>query len=111
MAVNLKPESELLIAATAVAIVISVFNSNTPNLADVRHDQPGNMNTHKATKLAAITSVAYIGSLALLSRSPTVFIYGGGAILFETWKLHFANHGASGAQENVVSDSMQTYAG
>jgi hypothetical protein len=39
----------------------------------------------------------------LLAKSPTVFIVGGGMILLETWKHHFANFGCHGAQENSVN--------
>jgi hypothetical protein len=105
MALRLKPESELVIGVTAVSIVLSVFSNTAPNLADVRADKPGNTNTHKSVKMAAITSAAYVGSLSLLAKSPTIFIIGGAAILFETWKLHYANHGASGHEENAVNQA------
>ena len=97
----LNPQGELLVSATAVAIVLAIFSQNTPNLADVRADKPGNVNTHKTTKLAAITATATIGTLALISKSPVVATVGFGAILFETWKYHFANYGANGTQENA----------
>jgi hypothetical protein len=101
MAIQLKPESEIVIAATAISIVLAIFDRQTPNVSDVRADKPGNPNTHASVKMAAITSVAAIGSLALLARSPSVFILGGGAILFETWKMHYANHGIDGTKKNA----------
>jgi hypothetical protein len=97
----LKPDSELLVSATAVALVLAIFGGSTPNLSDVRAATPGDVNTHKATKMAAITSTAAVGTLALLGKSPTVMVVGGATILFETWKLHFANYGASGNAENA----------
>lgn len=105
MATPLNPQGELLVSATSVAIVLAIFAQNTPNLADVRADKPGNVNTHKTTKMAAITATATIGTLALISKSPVVATVGFGAILFETWKYHFANYGANGTQENAASTS------
>lgn len=96
----LKPDSELLVGATSIALVMAIFAQNTPNLADVRAAKPGDVNTHKSVKLAAMTSVAAVGSLALLGKSPTVFVIGSAAILFETWKHHFANYGANGTADN-----------
>jgi hypothetical protein len=103
MASVLKPENELIVSATSILLVLAIFANTAPNVADVRGDEKGNVNTHKATKLAAITAGAAVGSLALLSRSPTVMIVGGGTILFETWKLHFANYGANGTEENATA--------
>lgn len=103
--VSLRASDELIIGVTSVSIVLAVFGNNAPNLADIRADQPGNVNSHKSVKLAAITSAAYVGSLALLAKSPTTFIIGGAAILIETWKYHWANHGASGHEENAVNNA------
>lgn len=102
--VLLKPSEELTIGALSATIVYAVFQVGAPNLADVRFDQPGNMNTYKAVNNATWTSTVIIGSLALLSKSPTVFIIGGGMILLETWKHHAANFGKHGAQENSVNN-------
>lgn len=103
MSINLKPSDEMVISATAVALVYAIFNGSTPNLADVRADQKGSTNTHAATKMAAITSVAAVGSLSLIAKSPTVFTVGGAMILFETWKYHFANYGKDGSQESYMA--------
>lgn len=103
---SLKPDGELLVSATAIALVLAIFNINTPNLADIRADQPGNMNTYKTAKTAAITATAAVGTLALLGKSPTVATVGFGAILFEVWKNHLANFGANGTQENASAQGV-----
>jgi hypothetical protein len=103
MTISLKPTDELIVSATGIAIVYAIFNGSTPNLADVRADQKGNTNTHAATKMAAITSIAAIGALSLVGKSPTVFTVGGAMILFETWKMHFANYGKDGTQDNPAT--------
>jgi hypothetical protein len=101
----LKPGEEMIIGATSVAIVLAIFSNDTPNVADIRADKPNNVNTHKATKLAAITSTAVIGTIALIGKSPTVFTIGGAMILFEVWKRHYVNYGANGTQENQAAAS------
>lgn len=100
-----KPADQVIIASTAVALVYAIFSNGTPPYADVRADKTGNVNTHASIKMAAITSVAAVGALALISKSPTVFTIGGGMILFETWKYHYANHGVNGTDQNAASAS------
>ena len=97
----LKPNDQVVVSATAIALVYAIYSASTPPYVDVRADEKGNTNTHASTKMAAITSIAAVGSLALVSKSPTVFTIGGAMILFETWKLHFANYGKDGTQENL----------
>jgi hypothetical protein len=101
----LKASDEVIVSATGIAIVMAIYAQNTPNLADVRADLPGNVNTFKSTKLAAVTSIAVIGTLALLSKSPTVFTVGGAMVLFETWKYHTMNYGKNGTADNQAAAS------
>ena len=100
MSINLKPTDQLIVSATSIALVYGIFSQGTPNLADVRADTPGNTNTHASVKMACVTSVAAVGALSLLAKSPTVFSIGGAMILFETWKYHVANYGKNGTTEN-----------
>jgi hypothetical protein len=100
VSINLKPTDELIVSATSIAIVYAIFSQGTPNYADVRADTPGNSNTHAAVKMAAVTSVGVVGTLALVAKSPTVFTIGGLMIIFETWKYHFANYGKNGNLQN-----------
>jgi hypothetical protein len=99
MAISLKPDQELLIGTGVAAIVYGIFSQGAPNLADVRADEP-NMNTYKAVNTAVITATAVVGTLGLLSRSPTVFILGGAMTVFEAWKYHFHNFGGSASTRN-----------
>lgn len=101
----LKASDEVIVSATGIAIVMAIYAQNTPNLADVRADQTGNVNTYKSTKTAAITATAVVGTLALLAKSPTVFTVGAAMILFETWKYHSANFGVNGTAQNQAAAS------
>lgn len=100
MASILKPSDQVVVGATGIALVYAIFNQGVPGYCDVRADQKGSTNTHAATKMAAITSIAAVGALALVSKSPTVFTVGGAMILFETWKMHYANYAKDGANES-----------
>lgn len=104
--VSLKPTDELFVSATAIALVYAIFSNGTPGYADVRADDKNNVNTHKSTKMAAVTSVAAVGSLALLGKAPGVWVAGGAAILFETWKMHYANYAVNGTEETAASKAM-----
>jgi hypothetical protein len=106
MTISIKPSDELIVAATGITLVYSIFAQSLPPLCDIRADSPANVNTHKSTKLAAVTATAVVGSLSLLSKSKTVFVVGAGMILFETWKFHFANYGADGTKENQLSQQQ-----
>lgn len=101
MTLRLKASDEIIVGATAITLVFAIFNNGVPSYADIRADQPGNINTHKSIKMAAITAIAAVGSLSLIAKSPTVFTIGGATILYETWKNHYANHGVNGNQENA----------
>lgn len=101
----LKASDEIIISATGIALVMAIYAQNTPNLADVRADKTGNVNTYKSTKIAALTSVGVLGALALLAKSPTVFTVGGAMVLFETWKYHAANFGVNGTEQNQAAVS------
>jgi hypothetical protein len=95
----LDPSSELTVGALSATLVYSIFAINAPNLADVRYAEPGNTNTYKSVNTATYTAAATVAALAILSKSPTVFIIGGAMTLFEAWKYHFANFGNHGSQE------------
>ena len=97
----LKPNDELVISVALVAIEYGIFAQGTPNLADVRADEPSvapgssSMNTYKAVNTAFITSAGVTLAIAALAKSRTVFIIGGAVALAEAWKYHFHNFGPS----------------
>jgi hypothetical protein len=95
---GIKPDSELIVGGLAATVVYSIFQLNTPNMADVRADE-ANTNTYKSTNTATFTAAAVVAGLALLTKSPTVLVIGGSLTLFEAWKMHFANFGTSAAKE------------
>jgi hypothetical protein len=90
----LKPSEELQLSALAGALVYGVYQLNAPNLANVRASQPGTPNSqhvHGSVKTAAWTATVLLAGLAILGKSPTVFIVGGVVNAAEAWKYYHAN--------------------
>lgn len=102
---GLKPSEEIQVAALSAAVVYGVFQLNAPNLSDVRYSKPGNMHVHGSVKTAAWTSAIVISGLALLAKSPTVYVVGGTMIILESWKYYHANviPGGSASAVSTVS--------
>jgi hypothetical protein len=88
---GLKPSDEVIAASFAVAAVLAVFSTHAPNLADVKADAANNDNTRRSVRSAVITSAAIISGIALLAKSPAVYIVGGGVIVIEGVQFAHAN--------------------
>src|SRR5581483_5068418 len=91
---GLKPNEEIQVGALTAAIVYGIFQLNAPSLADVRVSQPGTPNAqhvHGSVKTAAWTATVVTGGLAILAKSPTIFIIGGLMTVVESWKYFHAN--------------------
>lgn len=91
---GLKPNEEIQVSALSAAIVYGIFQLHAPNLADVKASMPGgaaSVNTHNAVKSAVWTSAVAISALALLAKSPTIFIVGGLMTAGEGWHYYHAN--------------------
>jgi predicted cation transporter len=110
---GLKPEHELMVSAVSVAAVLTVFQLEAPPLANIKASAPGGQtsaNTHSSVKGAVLTSLAIVGGLALLGKSPTVYVVGGLTIAVLGWKYMAANvkHPVTGA---VVAPGSNSGAG
>jgi hypothetical protein len=88
---NLKPNEEIQVAALSAAVVYGVFQLDAPNLSDVKASPAGNKNTHGSVKTAAWTATAVTAGLAILAKSPTIFIVGACMTIAESWKYFHAN--------------------
>lgn len=81
---GLKPSEEIIAATFGVTAVVGIFANMTPNLADVRADSVNGSNNptaHKSTRAAAITSATIVSGIALLGKSPAVFVAGAATIV------------------------------
>lgn len=92
--VGLKPSEEIQVGALTAAVVYGIFQLDAPNLADVRASTPGTGNAqhvHGSVKTAAWTATVVTAGLAILAKSPTIFIIGGVMTIAEAWKFFHAN--------------------
>lgn len=92
--IGLKPNEEIQVGALTAAVVYGIFQLNAPNLADVRASQPDTPNAqhvHGSVKTAAWTATVVTAGLALLAKSPTIFIIGGVMTVVESWKYFHGN--------------------
>jgi hypothetical protein len=96
---GLKPSEELQVSALTTALVYGIWQLNAPNLSSVKAAQPNNSTVHSSVKTAAWTSAVVTAGIALLAKSPTVFIVGGAVTVLESWKYYHGNatHPQTGA--------------
>lgn len=88
---GLKPSEEVIAASFSVASVLAIFSMHAPNLADIKADGANNDNTRRSVKSAVITSAAVVSGIALLAKSPAVYIVGGLTIAIEGFQYAHAN--------------------
>src|SRR5690349_21027459 len=91
MAISLKPSEEVQVAALSAAVVYGIFQLDAPNLSDVKATKAGNTNVHGSVKTAAWTSAVAVAGIALLAKSPTIFVVGSVMTVVESWKYYHAN--------------------
>lgn len=88
---GLKPSEEVIAASFSVASVLAIFSMHAPNLSDIKHDAANNDNTRRSVRSAVITAAAVVSGIALLARSPAVYIVGGLTIAIEGFQYAHAN--------------------
>lgn len=87
----LKPNENLMLAATVGAVVYGTYNIALPTIADTR-GLPGNVpDVDKAEKTATWASVAVVSGIALLAKSPEVFVVGGLMTIGLAWSYKHAS--------------------
>jgi hypothetical protein len=88
---GLSSSDELITSALAATLVYGIFQLNAPNLSNVKAAKAGNQNAHNSVKTAAWTSAVVTAGVALLAKSPTVFVVGAALTTVEVWKYNHAN--------------------
>ena len=81
---DLKPGEQLIAATFGVTAVVGIFATMTHNAADVRGDNVNGSNNptvHGSIRSASLTSLAIVSGIALLAKSPSVFVTGGASIV------------------------------
>ena len=88
---SLKPSEEIVAASFSVASVLAVFGAHTPDITNVRANGPGDENTRVSIMSAVLTSAAIVAGMALISRSPVVYVTGAATIAIEGFQYWHAN--------------------
>jgi hypothetical protein len=106
---GLKPNEEIIAATFGVTAVVAVWTKMTPNSADVRADTENGSNNpvvHKSTRAFAVTSATIISGIALLAKSPAVFVAGAATIVIlavSDWHAN-ATSAATGKPTTAVGE-------
>lgn len=105
----LKPSEEIIAATFGVTAVVGIFANMTPNLANVRADAENGSNNptvHKSTRAFAVTSATVISGIALLAKSPAVFVAGAATIVILSVSAWHANatSAATGVPTTAVGE-------
>jgi hypothetical protein len=106
---GLKPSEEIIAATFGVTAVVGIFANMTPNNADVRADTENGSNnptTHKSTRAAAVTSATIVSGIAILGKSPAVFVAGAATIVILSLAAWHANSvsGSTGKPTTAVGE-------
>jgi hypothetical protein len=88
---NLKPNEEIQVSALSAAVVYGVWQLHAPNLADVKAAPAGNSNVQSSMKSSVWTAAVVSAGLAILAKSPTIFIVGSVMNVAEYWHYAHAN--------------------
>ena len=92
---NLKPNEELMVSSLAVGVVIGIYQGFLPSVADVAGGStPGQAShtlVHGSVRQAVIASETVVAGLAVLAKSPTLYVVGTVANVLLAWHYHTAN--------------------
>jgi len=92
---GLKPNEELIASSLAVGAVVGIYNGFLPSVADVAAaSTPGQKSAkqvHNSVRQAAIAAETVVAGLAVLAKSPSIYVVGTVANVLMAWHYHFAN--------------------
>lgn len=77
----IKPDAEITISLATAAMAYGTYQFFLPPVADIRSLEPGNKDIQAAERTAAWVSVGFVSLVAVLAKSPAVFILGNGTIV------------------------------
>lgn len=92
---NLKPSEELMTSSLAVGAVLGIYQGFMPSVADVAAGStPGTAShtmVHSGVRQAAIAAETIVAGIAVLAKSPTIYVVGTVANVCLAWHYHYAN--------------------
>jgi hypothetical protein len=99
---GLKPDAEISIALATGVMAYASYQVALPAVADIRSLEPNNRDIQSAERVAAWTAAGLVSLVALLTKSASVFIVGGGVVIGTSWTARHAD------QVSTVSKKAST---
>lgn len=87
----LKADAEVSIALATSVMAYGAYQLALPSVADVRSLEPNNKDIQGAERTAAWVSAGLVSFVALITKSPNVFILGGATVIASSWMTRHAD--------------------
>lgn len=87
----LKPEISIGVALATGTLVYAIYERSMPGVTDVRVAPAMDPHVSTSRKTAAWTAAGLVAGISLISRDPTVFIFGGALVVALDWWYRHAN--------------------
>lgn len=88
---SLKPDAEITIALATSAMAYGTYQFFLPPVADIRSLEPNNADIQGSERTAAWVAAGFVALVSLVTKSPSVFILGGGTIVGASWSAKHAD--------------------
>ncbi|HEX5566662.1 MAG TPA: hypothetical protein VFY14_06985 [Streptomyces sp.] len=88
----LKPDAEVSIALATSVMAYGAYQLALPSTADIRSLEANNADITVAERTAAWVAAAGVSFVALITKSPSVFVLGGATVVAASWMTRHANH-------------------
>lgn len=87
----MKPDAEVSIALATSVMAYGAYQLALPSVADIRTLEPGNQDIQASERVAAWVAAGGVSLVALLTKSPAVFILGGSTVIAASWMTRHAD--------------------
>jgi hypothetical protein len=88
---SLKPDAEISIALATSVMAYGAYQLALPPVADIRSLEPNNADIQGSERTAAWVAAGMVSLVSLLTKSPSVFILGGGTVIASSWMTRHAD--------------------
>jgi len=87
----MKPDTEVTISLATSVMAYGAYQMALPSTADIRSLEPGNRDILAAERAAAWVAAGMVSFVALITKSPSVFVLGGSTVIASSWMARHAD--------------------
>ncbi|MFJ6530884.1 hypothetical protein ACIQMZ_37260 [Streptomyces longwoodensis] len=87
----MKPDTEVSIALATSVMAYGAYQLALPSTADIRSLEPNNRDVQASERVAAWVAAGGVSLVALLTKSPAVFVLGGATVIAASWMTRHAD--------------------